>query len=300
MPHFTLKQLKYFIAVVECQSIAEASRQQHIAQPSISIAIKTLEEMFGQQFFIRHHAQGVSITPSGQRFYEKARTLLQQVWQFEQSSRADNDPAAGVVSIGCSETLAPLYMPRLMAGFKNRHPQITLNVYDGEQCAIAHGLQQGRFDLAFLYDLDLEGSFGKEYLNVAEKPYALLPESHPLASRSTVSLEALSRLPMILLDVEPGKNYFTNLFLERGYAPQIAYRSPSIEMIRSLVGRGLGFSLLLTRPAVPVTYDGQRVKYVEILDEIKTSRLTMIRLCHSEPTGPTGLFMEYCRTADLR
>ena len=56
MPHFTLKQLKYFVAVVEAESIAEASRQLHIAQPSISIAVKTLEDMFEQQFFIRHHA----------------------------------------------------------------------------------------------------------------------------------------------------------------------------------------------------------------------------------------------------
>ena len=77
MPHFTLKQLKYFVAVVEAESIAEASRQLHIAQPSISIAVKTLEDMFEQQFFIRHHAQGVSMTPSGQRFYEKAKELLQ-------------------------------------------------------------------------------------------------------------------------------------------------------------------------------------------------------------------------------
>lgn len=76
MPHFTLKQLKYFVAVVEAESIAEASRQLHIAQPSISIAVKTLEDMFEQQFFIRHHAQGVSMTPSGQRFYEKAKELL--------------------------------------------------------------------------------------------------------------------------------------------------------------------------------------------------------------------------------
>lgn len=52
MPHFTLKQLKYFVAVVEAESIAEASRQLHIAQPSISIAVKTLEDMFEQQFFI--------------------------------------------------------------------------------------------------------------------------------------------------------------------------------------------------------------------------------------------------------
>ena len=62
MNRFTLKQLKYFVTVVETESIAEASRQLHIAQPSISIAIKNLESTFDQQLFIRHHAQGVSLT----------------------------------------------------------------------------------------------------------------------------------------------------------------------------------------------------------------------------------------------
>lgn len=74
MPHFTLKQLKYFVAVVEAESIAEASRQLHIAQPSISIAVKTLEDMFEQQFFIRHHAQGVSMTPAGNAFMKRRRS----------------------------------------------------------------------------------------------------------------------------------------------------------------------------------------------------------------------------------
>lgn len=299
MPHFTLKQLKYFIAVVECQSIAEASRQQHIAQPSISIAIKTLEEMFEQQFFIRHHAQGVSITPSGQRFYEKAKELVQLAWQFEQNSRADNDMVSGTVSVGCFETAAPLYMPRLIAGFKKLYPEITINIHDGEQHEIAHGLHRGRFDLAFLYDLELDGTINKEYLNAPEKPYALLPADHPLAARRTVSLADLSSEPMILLDVVPSKNYFINLFKAKGYQPQIAYSSPSIEMVRCMVGQGLGFSLLVTRPVQPVTYDGQTVKCVEIIDEMKASQLAMAWLHNSEPTRPTRLFMDYCRSVDL-
>ncbi|KKY57827.1 Transcriptional regulator [Pseudomonas amygdali pv. lachrymans] len=61
MAHFTLKQLKYFVTAVEVDSIAEASRQLHISQPSISVAIKNLEEAFNQPLFVRHHAQGVSL-----------------------------------------------------------------------------------------------------------------------------------------------------------------------------------------------------------------------------------------------
>nr|WP_241825921.1 LysR family transcriptional regulator [Izhakiella australiensis] len=257
MPHFTLKQLKYFVAVVEAESIAEASRQLHIAQPSISIAVKSLEDMFDQQFFIRHHAQGVSMTPSGQRFYEKAKELLRLAYQFEQNSKADNELVSGVISIGCFETAAPLYMPRLIAGFKKIYPDITIKIYDGEQHEIAHGLHRGRFDLAFLYDLELDNAIHTERLNAPQQPYALLPADHPLAQRDSVKLSELSSLPMVLLDVVPSRNYFIGIFKEKGYNPDVAYSSPSIEMVRCMVGQGLGFSLLVTRPLSDTTYDGQ-------------------------------------------
>ncbi|HEP0019125.1 TPA: LysR family transcriptional regulator [Klebsiella aerogenes] len=299
MPHFTLKQLKYFVAVVEAESIAEASRQLHIAQPSISIAVKTLEGMFEQQFFIRHHAQGVSMTPSGQRFYEKAKELLRLSYQFEQNSKADNELVSGIISIGCFETAAPLYMPSLMAGFKTIYPEITIKIYDGEQHEIAHGLHRGRFDLAFLYDLELDTSIYTESLNAPQKPYALLPADHPLAQRHAVRLSELSNLPMILLDVVPSKNYFISIFKDKGYNPQVAYSSPSIEMVRCMVGQGLGFSVLVTRPVNDMTYDGQQVRCVEIQDEMANSALVMAHLRSSEPTKPTKLFMEYCRNSVL-
>lgn len=65
MAAYNLRQLKYFVTTAECGSVAEASRKLYIAQPSVSTAIKHLEESFGVQLFIRHHAQGVSLTPSG-------------------------------------------------------------------------------------------------------------------------------------------------------------------------------------------------------------------------------------------
>lgn len=299
MPHYTLKQLKYFVAVVEAQSIAEASRQLHIAQPSVSVAIKSLEDMFEQQFFIRHHAQGVSLTPGGQRFYEKTTELLRLAYQFEQNARADNNVVSGTVSVGCFETAAPLYMPRLIAGFKKIYPDIMIKTYDGEQHEIAHGLHRGRFDLAFLYDLELDSAIQTHALNAPQKPYAVLPASHPLAKRKSVRLADLSNEPMILLDVVPSKNYFISIFSDKGYNPTIAYSSPSIEMVRCMVGQGLGFSLLVTRPYTETTYDGQSIKYLEIQDEMAASTLVMAHLRTSEPTNPTKLFMEYCRNIEL-
>lgn len=300
MTRFTLKQLKYFVTVVETESIAEASRQLHIAQPSISIAIKNLEDTFDQQLFIRHHAQGVSLTSGGRRFYEKARELLRLSYEFEQNSRADKDMVSGTISVGCFESAAPLYMPKLVAGFTKIYPEITIQLYDGEQHELMHGLHRGRFDLAFLYDLELGNTIHKEVLNAPHKPYALLPERHRLANRKSVTLQELSREPMILLDAVPSKNYFINIFKEKGFNPEVAYSSPSIEMVRCMVAQGLGFSVLVTRPCSDITYDGERLVQMDIDDEMPASTLIMAWLQNNEPTRPAQLFMDYCRNAELQ
>ncbi|XBS67941.1 LysR substrate-binding domain-containing protein [Acerihabitans sp. KWT182] len=299
MAHFTLRQLKYFVTVVEYNSIAEASRHLHIAQPSISMAIKSLEESFDVQLFIRHHAQGVSLTTSGRRFFEKASELLRMSYQFEQNSRADNGMVSGTISIGCFETVAPLYLPKLIAGFKKRFPNITLQIHDGEQHELTHGLHRGRFDMVILYQHDLDSSIQTEPLNAPQKPYALLHVDHPLAQRGTVSLEELSKEPMILLDVVPSRNYFIDIFKEKGLTPDIAYSSPSFEMVRCMVGQGLGFSVLVTRPVHDLTYDGMQVKQVVIRDNMSNSCLVMAHLRHAETTRPTRLFMDYCREQEL-
>ena len=299
MRNFTLKQLHYFVTVVETESIAEASRKLHIAQPSISIAIKNLEDTFGQQLLIRHHAQGVSLTPGGRRFYDNSRELLRLSYEFQQNSLAESETTSGKISIGCFESLAPLYLPRLIAGFQKIYPDIEIQLHDGEQHEVMLGLHRGQFDMAFLYDLELDNSLHKDVLNAPHKPYALLAADHPLAKKNAVSLAELSREPMILLDVIPSRNYFLSIFTDKGLHPTVAYASPSIEMVRCMVGQGQGFSVLVTRPKTNITYDGQKLAYVEIIDEMASSTLIMAYLKINEPTTPARLFMDYCKEIEL-
>ncbi len=246
MASYTLRQLKYFVTTVECGSVAEASRKLYIAQPSISTAIKGLEESFGVQLFIRHHAQGVSLTPSGARFYRKAQELLRMAHEFEQNALADNDVVAGQIDIGCFETVAPLYLPRLISGFRERYPGVEIRISDGEQQELVQGLTAGRFDLALLYEHDLDATISTDPLMPAQRPYALLPENHRFAKQDKVSLRDLVLEPMILLDVQPSRTYFVRIFEELGLNPHIAFSSPSIEMVRGMVGQGFGFSVLVT------------------------------------------------------
>ncbi len=295
MAAYTLRQLKYFVTTVECGSVAEASRKLYIAQPSISTAIKGLEESFGVQLFIRHHAQGVSLTPGGARFYRKAQELLRMAKEFEQNALADNDVVAGQIDIGCFETVAPLYLPKLIAGFRERYPGVEIRLHDGEQQELVQGLTGGRFDLTIFYEHDLDGTIETEPLMPPQRPYALLPEGHRFAGQKEVSLRDLVLEPMILLDVLPSRTYFVSIFEELGLSPNIVFSSPSIEMVRGMVGQGFGFSVLVTRPQSNITYDGQRVVCVDIVEDVTGSGLVAAWLKRAHLTKPAQLFVDFCK-----
>ena len=295
MAAYTLRQLKYFVTTVEAGSVAEASRQLYIAQPSIATAIKNLEGSFNVQLFIRHHAQGVSLTPSGKRFYHKARELLRIAHEFEQNALADNEVMSGQIDIGCFETVAPLYLPQLIAGFSKQYPGVDIRLRDGDQQELVQGLTAGAFDVAFLYDHELDNTIETEPLMPAQKPYVLLPANHRYAGQSEVSLRDLVREPMILLDVLPSRTYFVSLFHELGLTPNIVFGSPSIEMVRGMVGQGFGFSLLVTRPFSSHTYDGQSLVTLDIAEPVTPSGLVSARLSKGQLTKPAQAFVDYCR-----
>jgi DNA-binding transcriptional LysR family regulator len=157
------------------------------------------------------------------------------------------------------------------------------------------GLTSGAFDLAILYEHDLDATIQTEPLMPAQRPYALLPADHRFAQLKQVSLRDLCLEPMILLDVQPSRTYFVSLFEELGLTPNIAFSSPSIEMVRGMVGQGFGFSILVTRPHSECTYDGQKVVCVDIVEDITGSGLVAAWLKRGQLTKPAQLFADYCR-----
>lgn len=294
---FNLRQLRYFVAVVECGGVAQASRRLFIAQPSVAAAIRSLEESFGVQLCIRHHAQGISLTPAGERFYRDAVKLLRNAHAFEQNVFAESELVKGVVSLGCYGTMAPLFVPRLIASFRRHYPGIEFQIDDGEQQQLSEGLRTGRYDLVITYDQGLGEEIQRTALCPTQRPYVLLPHGHVLAEQSALSLNRLSSEPMVVLDVEPSRGYFLGLFRRANLDVRIAFSSPSIEMVRGLVGHGFGFTLLVTKPHADYTYDGKALAVRELSDEVETTTLVAATLCEITPTAPTRAFIEYCSTA---
>jgi DNA-binding transcriptional LysR family regulator len=291
---FTLRQLEYFVAAGEAESITEAARRVHGAQPTVSTAVARLERALGVQLFVRRHAQGVSLTPAGRRFLIQARGLLREAAELERFSAELGERVAGPVDLGCLVTLAPVAAARLCRSFQAAHPDVRVNLIEGGQDALLAALRGGRASLALTYDLQLEEDVRFE--PVADlPPVVMLPAEHPLANAPAADLAALAREPLILLDLPLSREYFLSLFLARGLQPTVAHRSPHPEVIRSLVASGFGYSLINARPRTARALDGGRFRIVPLRGRHRPMRVGLAAMAGASETRAVAAFREHCR-----
>jgi DNA-binding transcriptional LysR family regulator len=294
MPRYTLRQLEYFLTAADEGSVARAAERLNVAQPSVSAAIAKLEDQLGVQLFIRHHAQGVSLTSQGARLLTPARNLLHHAEELQKEAQATGDEVAGTLHLASYGTLAPAFLPALIAGFNKRHPKVEIAISEGRQDELIEGLRQGRFELALTYDVDLPGDLRVTKLATFD-PYVLLPESHRFARRNAISLNELKHEPMILLDVAPSRSYFLGLFKAQGIEPRVALSSPSIELVRGFVGRGLGYSLLVTRPYGDRTYEGAPLVVRPIVEPGTKGEVCLAMLEKLRPTRAMAAFETFSK-----
>ena len=289
---YTLRQLQYLVTCIDTGSLAAAAERLNVSQPSISTAIAKLESDLGVQLLLRHHAQGVTPTAIAERLQQSARSLLSHAADLERLAKASGGAIAGDLRLGSFITLAPTFLPGLVAALKQHYPDLRLQLGEGTQDQLIDGLRQGRHELALLYDLGLPDDLHS--IALAEvAPYVLLPNTHPLTKRDEIALRSLADEPLILLDVPPSRDYFTGLLAGAGIKPRIAFSSPSLELVRGLVGRGLGYSLLVTRPSGDVSYDGQGLSVRALREPIERSRIVLSALRALRPTRAMSAFQAF-------
>ncbi|WP_434620244.1 LysR family transcriptional regulator [Arthrobacter sp. A5] len=255
MARYTLRQLAHFVAVAESGAISAAAQKVHLSQGAVAAAVSELERIFRIQLMVRRKAHGVTLTPAGKHLYSRAIVLLAEAEELELSAASGGRELAGPLVIGCYLTLAPTVLPLLLSGFAALHPQVRLEFVEGSQDGLQERLFAGGLDLVVVYDTDLlPGLAGVELYQAPA--YVLLPEGHRLAQQGDVSLAELAEDPMVLLDAPPSSRHTMSLFEQAGVEPNVRHRTTDFEVTRSLVGRNLGYSILIQRPATDTTYEG--------------------------------------------
>jgi DNA-binding transcriptional LysR family regulator len=291
---FSFRQLTYFIAAGETGSITLASKRANISQPAISTAISHIERELDVQLFLRHHAQGLSLTPAGRALLRDAKQLLKQAEGLYSAAADVSHHMRGELSVGWFSTLAPIVMPELVGSFLKAFPETKIRSLESHQEGLLNSLRRAESEVAITYDLQINGDF--TFLPLATlPPYALFAASHPLARERSVKLSQLAPLPMVLLDMPMSREYFLALFIRERLEPNIAWSSAQFEVVRTMVANGLGYTLANVRPRAEVALDGRRVHRVPLAGDSPPLRIGIATLKELKKTRLAEAFERHCQ-----
>jgi len=292
---YSLKQLRYAVAVTECGSITDAAKKVGISQPAISAALKDLETEFEISIFLRQPAHRIILTPAGQRFIEHVRHLLEYVDEFESQARGLGHRLSGSIQVGCFLPTAPFIMPLILRAMEQCYPSITVHFDENNLGELNDSIKSGQIEVALMYDMHPDKQIQFETL-VEAKPYVLLSARDPLAQQSSVKLKELREKEMVVLGLPITQDYFQNIVSRGNRPPNIAYRTKSYEMLRSLVASRAGYSILIMTPHTDRAYDGSRLVSRPIRDPLPPARYGLAMAKDYVPRRVVQAFIEVCRT----
>lgn len=210
--YMDMRQLKYFVQIVESGSLSKASRQLFIAQPALSQQMTRLEDEVGKPLLVRS-SRGVKPTDNGEALYHHARFILRQLDQAVSVARRELSNVGGRVNLGMAPTTVCAIGLPLIKHLKAKYPGITLNVVEALSGHLEHMTRLGELDLAILFSTTAALDLTVEAL-LEEELFMILPQGstlHP-ANRRDITLAELATLPLIL--PSPGHGLRRRITLE--------------------------------------------------------------------------------------
>ncbi|MGI9499775.1 MAG: LysR family transcriptional regulator [Geminicoccaceae bacterium] len=288
------RQLTYLVAVADSGSISAAAERLGISQPALSAAIQKIESDFNLDLFIRERPHRLMLSPVGRRFVAQTRRLLESAEEFNIEARNLGQTLDGTIEVGCFIPTAPFIIPIILEGLRARGLNISLQVHEADLDELNNLLGNGSIEVALTYDMYPSPSIDFEPL-IEAPPYALLPKDDPLAERASVSLVELATRDMVVLNLPITQQFFLSLFSQANLRPRIKHQAKTYEMVRSLVGAGEGYAILIMRPVNERAYDGRELAYLPLRDPIPPSHYGLAFKARSMPTKLVEAFASTCR-----
>ena len=251
----TLTELKYIVAVARERHFGKAAEACYVSQPTLSVAVKKLEEELEVKLFERS-ANEVTVTPLGEEIVRQAQSVLEQAANIKDIAKRGKDPLAGPLKLGVIYTIAPYLLPDLVRQVIKRTPQMPLMLQENFTVKLMEMLRTGEIDCAILAEPFPE--VGLASASLYDEPFlAAIPMQHVLASQASVSADQLKKETMLLLG---NGHCFRDHVLE--VCPEFArfssdtegirksFEGSSLETIKHMVAAGMGITLV-PRLSVP-------------------------------------------------
>lgn len=262
---FTLRQLEYFVSVLDAGSVTEAAKRSSISQAAASMAIGQLERALGVDLFVRARSKRLVPTEAGTALGLRARRVLEEAAEIPASVRAGWEELRGRVRLGCMIAISPRLMPRLLAEAARRWPEIEVEFVEGAAEELQRAVADGELDAAVVYSL--QAAPGVDLVTLAEsRTHFQLAEGHPLAGRSSLHFADLADYDAVLFDVPPSAERVLAMFESAGVTPRVRWRSVVSETIRSIVASGLGYSVTNVWEGVEELFRASGVVLVPVAD----------------------------------
>ena len=242
----TLTDLRYIVALARERHFGRAAEKCFVSQPTLSVAVKKLEEQLGVILFERS-PQEVRVTPVGQRIVAQAERVLAEAAQVAEIAAADKGPLVGPLRVGVIFTIAPWLLPRLVPLVKKRAPAMPLILEENYTHRLIEKLKNNELDLAILA-LPVDEPWLVAQAVYDEQFRVLAPANHPWTAQKAI--EASTLLDAQLLMLGPG-NCFRDQVMDlcaaansqSGVSPHVIEGS-SLETIRHMVASGVGVTVM--------------------------------------------------------
>ncbi len=243
--HFTVKQLRAFIAVAKTRSFTEACEQVHLSQPALSIAIKNLEDALGGKLLVRT-TRALRLTPEGEAFYKTAMRLITDWDDAFEEVQSRFSLFRGKIAISCMPSFAVNQLPNVLLNFRGKHPDINVAVHDVIAEEVVEMVRTGRvevgisFDPGDAQDLLFEPLFEDCFI-------AALSADHPLAKKQQLTWAQMVDEELVTLQRPSSMRLQIDRELHKeGINLTISFEAHQFSTVGRMVAKGLGIGLVPT------------------------------------------------------
>jgi LysR family hydrogen peroxide-inducible transcriptional activator len=250
----TLTELRYIVAVARERHFGRAAETCFVSQPTLSVAVKKLEEELGVTLFERGPGE-VTLTPGGQSIVEQAQRVLEEASRIREIAAAGRDPLAGPLRLGAIYTIGPYLLPKLIPILRKSAPAMQLLIQENFTHRLAESLKSGEVDVILIALPFVEPAV--ETRAVYDEPFFVaVPKGHPWEGRKRVTSDELTRESLLLL----GEGHcFRDQVLDICHTVRSKDRSSlsrtveggSLETIRQMVAGGVGVTVLPATSVAP-------------------------------------------------
>ncbi|MCF8479979.1 MAG: LysR family transcriptional regulator [Rhodospirillum sp.] len=300
---FTLRQLRYFVAVAEQGTVSGASRVLSISQSSITEAVKELESDLGVSLFERH-SRGLTITQQGHQFLRHATKILSNVAEAKQVFADAPDQKFGSLQLGVTSLVAGYVLSDILARYRRAFPGVDVNTLEDDGNYLEHLLVGGELDVAVMLLNNLRDRQALQFETLETSPFSLwLPSGHALTAKDSIEMADIADQHLIMLTTDEIEEATRKLLAVFDARPKVAFRTRSVEAVRSLVATGAGLALLPDMIYRPWSLEGDRIETRDVSASLPAVNVGLVwrrGLSLSQPVKDFIALAQTQRTPRLR